>query len=86
MADHTLCVSSKVPYKNRKETLRPGPCEVGLFFPHTSTTDKKVYAEMRSYYSLSAESPAVIRDANGGPVEWTLLTAYPFFERINGVF
>lgn len=30
---------------------------------------------MRSYYSLSAESPAVIRDANGVPVEWTLLTA-----------
>lgn len=30
---------------------------------------------MRSYYSLSAESPAVIRDQNGVPVEWTLLTA-----------
>ena len=30
---------------------------------------------MRSYYNLSAESPAVIRDANGVPVEWTLLTA-----------
>ena len=60
MADHTLCVSSKVPYTNRKETHRPAPAK--------------------------AESPAVIRDANGVPEEWTLLTAYPFFERINGVF
>lgn len=32
MADHTLCVSSKVPYKNRKETLRPAPAKVGQVF------------------------------------------------------
>ena len=37
-----------------------GPCEVGHFFPYTSTTDKKVYAEMRSYYSLSADQGAGI--------------------------
>ena len=30
MADHTLCVSSKVPYKNRKETLRR-PLRSGAF-------------------------------------------------------
>lgn len=102
MADNTLCVSLKVPNGKiaKKRSARPlRKWGIPLLLSDKSELSdksdiqsenkvptKKVYAKMRSYYSLSAEFPAVIRYANGVPVEWTLLTAYPFFERINGVF